>query len=91
MRLFVLFSSLWATVECSHTIPLSHPPCDTESHCDKEVTPPLLAVSMFISYLFLLHLSSPPRPLACFSSASLSLFYTTVSALSCALTLPLGL
>lgn len=68
----MLIASVWATAVCLLLILFpSHIRnsqqgmlCDTESHCDKEVTPPLLAVSLYISLPVLtpsLH-PTPPWP-----------------------------
>lgn len=69
--LFVLIASFWAMAEGrSSYYPFCHihnsqqgMPCDTESHWDKEVTPPLLAVSMYISIsVFTPSLQRPLHP-----------------------------
>lgn len=70
-RLFVLIASLWATAVWPLLILfLSHirnsqqgMHCDTESHCDKEVTPPLCTVSMYIALsVFTPSLQRPLQP-----------------------------
>lgn len=82
-RLFVLIVLLWATAPYSnsHSYP-RHPAgysdafCGTESHYDKELTPPSLVGSMYCIYLCYYSISpaSPPShsSLVCFSRASLS-------------------
>lgn len=97
----MLIASLWSTAVCPLLILFpSHIRssqqgmlCDTESHCDKEVTPPLLAVSLYISLpVFTPSLQPPPSTqllpgllLWCITFSS----YTTVTAFSCGLRLPL--